>query len=66
LIDHTWIVHRATGSCDERQPAGQSRLDRIANVGFMETTLHTRFPASGRFRRKAVAPIAGWNFRFRP
>src|SRR5215472_12351178 len=22
LIDHTWIVDRATGPCDERQPAG--------------------------------------------
>src|SRR6516164_9034413 len=58
LIDHTWIVDRATGSCNERQPGAEPRArgNQIANGGFKETTLHTRFSASGRFRR--VSPVA--------
>src|SRR5262249_51997863 len=53
LIDHTWIVDRTTGSCNERQPAGRAACSwqPIANVGFKETTLHTRLSASGRNRR---------------
>jgi len=26
-------------------------VNQVANVGFRETTLHTQFSASGRFRR---------------
>src|SRR5215472_3706994 len=59
LIDHTWIVDRATGPCDERQAAGRSH---VLVVTGSRTSASRKPRCAGDFRRVAgfgaLQPVA--------
>ena len=64
--DHTRIVDRATGSCE--QPSGKlaPRCDGFANVGFREAVPDAPALANDRNRRKPEARDFATDFRSAP
>src|SRR5215471_15884853 len=56
LIDHTWIVDRATGPCDERQPAGGATCSWLPD---RERRLQGNHAAQAIFGEWPVSALCG-------